>query len=133
MNEFVADNQAKIVQRNGNTFWILTDITCEIGRSIVQDLKKLEKETHQMKSNIEATKRELNILDDASIIWQRGWEQIFKDSDSRALVTNYVTSFWSEQQHQLLGQIEDQTKRLTDLEERMSILKGKIDESYEDQ
>jgi hypothetical protein len=132
MNEFVTDNQVKVVQKNGETIFVFTAIAREIGAIILQDLKKFEKETQGIKSKIEANNRQLQFLDDACAKWRSGWDELLKDSDAAAVVINYVITFWSEQQHKILNEINGETGRLNDLENRISTLRGKIDESYED-
>ena len=130
LDEFVRDGEATANHEAGDTIYVFEAWARIWGEQLIEKREALRRYAEREKAEIQAMSRQDEKLEEMSSSWRSGWERLVKDPAERAIVENYISSFWREQQQKLLPRLLKEASQLKEIENEIDALNRKIDRSY---
>jgi hypothetical protein len=130
MDSFVSEGLAKSNAVEGDVEYIFPRLVREAGKADERELHVLQKSYENLHSEIEALNAKTRVLDALSNIWSSGWDKPIPEENERAVMLNFVSSFWRKQEKSVLAEIYLKTNEMKTINKRIESLKERADQSW---
>lgn len=132
LDEFVKEKAAiKVAVAQGKVY-VFEEIALAFGKKWSDDLERLRDQNKKLESEVSVLQGKIGIIEDIRNLWMEGWEDLLKDQDLCANVSNYVSSvFFASQIEKGLHELKEKNRALKIVNKKIEELENASRASYE--
>jgi polyhydroxyalkanoate synthesis regulator phasin len=130
MDSFVSEGLARSKTIEGDVKYIFPGMIREVGEADERELRNLKKSYENLRSEIEELNSKRQALDELSDIWSSGWDKWIPDRNERAVMLNFISSYWRKHEKRFLAETSLKTTEIKAIKERIGSLEEKADQSW---
>ena len=132
LDEFVKEKVAIKVEAAQGKIYVFEEIALAFGKKWSDDLAGLREQNKKLENEVSVLQGKIGIMEDIRNLWMDGWEDLIKDQDLCANVSNYVSSvFFAPQIEKGLHELKERNRTLKIVNKKIEELENLSRMSYE--